>query len=126
AVGRRAPSGVPGAALALDAGAVRAPVALVPGVWALLGGSVAGLLAGALALASAPLARGLLRRGPRDQLWRAWWGGALVVTLLAAVALSTEPSTGLERWVVPAMLVLALAALAAGPLSPASTVVAAT
>lgn len=125
-VRRRAPSGLPGAALALDAVAVLAPVALVTGVWTLLGGSAAGLLAGALALASAPLARGLLRRGPRDQLWRAWWVGALVVTLLAAVALSAEPSTGLERWVVPAMLVLALAALAAGPLSPASTVVAAT
>jgi len=125
-VRRTAPPPLAGARGVLDAIAAVAPLSAVAGVWVHHGGSLAGVLLGILAVAATPLARGRLRRGPHDVLWRAWWAGAVCLTLIGATALA---ATGLAsswvlvgRAVVPVVLALAIAALAAGPTPPATTV----
>jgi len=118
-VRRLRPPALPGAAAALDAVAAVAPVAAVVAVWVLAGGPVAAVVLAGLAVAVAPLARGRLRRSPDDVLWPFWWGGAVAVAVSAAVVLAGDGALdapgGLDRVVVPVVLALAVAALAAGP-----------
>lgn len=119
ALRRATPPPLPGASLALDGLAALAPVTVVAGVWRHVDGTSAGLLTAALALAVTPLARGRLRRGPTDRLWRHWWVGSVVTTLVAAIVLGGGGplAAGVvhERAAVAVMLALAVASLVAGP-----------